>query len=90
MEGFTGAVRSFSGHPHWSHRGVWKRVFACLAEDLDHEYAMIDSTLARAHQHSAGANGGIGQRNASGGQKVDCPRTCMPSAMRSVIPQASI
>ena len=30
-------------------------VFEHLAADADNEYAMIDSTIVRAHQHSAGA-----------------------------------
>jgi transposase len=34
---------------------VWERVFQHLAADADNEYAMIDSTIVRAHQHSAGA-----------------------------------
>ena len=42
----------------WVKTGVWKRVFQQLAEDADNEYAMIDSTVGRAHQHSAGAKGG--------------------------------
>jgi transposase len=41
----------------WSKR-VWERVFQHLADDADNEYAMIDSTIVRAHQHSAGAKGG--------------------------------
>ncbi len=39
----------------WAVRGVWKAVFEHLAKDADNEYAMIDSTIVRAHQHSAGA-----------------------------------
>jgi transposase len=39
----------------WAASGVWVRVFKHLAEDADNEYAMIDSTIVRAHQHSAGA-----------------------------------
>jgi transposase len=39
----------------WTRSGVWKRVFEHLAADADNEYAMIDSTVVRAHQHSAGA-----------------------------------
>ena len=39
----------------WAARGVWRRVFEHLATDADNEYAMIDSTIVRAHQHSAGA-----------------------------------
>lgn len=39
----------------WAKRGVWKRLFEHLAQDADNEYAMIDSTIVRAHQHSAGA-----------------------------------
>src|ERR671932_2131449 len=35
--------------------GVWERVFRHLAGDADNGYAMIDSTVVRAHQHSAGA-----------------------------------
>ena len=42
----------------WAKSGVWERVFQHLAEDADNEYAMIDSTIVRAHQHSAGAKGG--------------------------------
>jgi transposase len=39
----------------WSKSGVWERIFRHLAADADNEYAMIDSTIVRAHQHSAGA-----------------------------------
>jgi transposase len=39
----------------WANSGVWERVFNCLATDADNEYAMLDSTIVRAHQHSAGA-----------------------------------
>ena len=39
----------------WAKTGVWERVFQHLAADADNEYAMIDSTIVRAHQHSAGA-----------------------------------
>ena len=42
----------------WSRSGVWEHVFHALAQDADNEYAMIDSTIVRAHQHSAGAKGG--------------------------------
>ena len=43
----------------WNRKGVWEKVFSLLADDADNEYAMIDSTVVRAHQHSAGAKGGI-------------------------------
>lgn len=42
-------------HSRWSKKGVWQRVFELLSQDVDNEYAMIDSTIVRAHQHSAGA-----------------------------------
>jgi transposase len=42
-------------HTRWSKSGVWQRIFETLAADADNEYAMIDSTIVRAHQHSAGA-----------------------------------
>jgi transposase len=39
----------------WSKSRVWEQVFAPLAQDADNEWVMIDSTLVRAHPHSAGA-----------------------------------
>jgi len=47
-----------SRHRRWCETGVWERVFKALAEDADNEYAMIDSTIVRAHQHRAGAKKG--------------------------------
>jgi transposase len=39
----------------WAKRGVWAKIFAQLSTEADNEYAMLDSTIVRAHQHSAGA-----------------------------------
>lgn len=39
----------------WAEGGVWARVFAALGAEAENEYAMIDATIVRAHQHSAGA-----------------------------------
>ena len=45
-------------HSRWSRSGVWRKVFDALSKDTDNEYAMIDSTIVRAHQRSAGAKRG--------------------------------
>src|SRR6185437_9818584 len=50
--------------------GDWQRVFEHLAEDADNEYAMIDSTIVRAHQHAAGAKGGTTRKSASDAVKA--------------------
>ena len=42
----------------WTVSGVWEQIFRCLAEDADNEYAMIDSTIVRAHQQAASGKGG--------------------------------
>ena len=39
----------------WAKKGIWEKIFKILAQDADNEYAMIDSTIIKAHQHSAGA-----------------------------------
>ena len=39
----------------WAKSGVFDRIFKTLSEDRDNEYVMLDSTVVRAHQHSAGA-----------------------------------
>jgi len=41
----------------WSKKGVWERVFNLLSEASDNEYAMLDATIVKAHQHSAGKKG---------------------------------
>jgi transposase len=39
----------------WCESGVFERIFKALAQDSDNEYMMLDSSVVRAHQHSAGA-----------------------------------
>jgi hypothetical protein len=41
-----------------------------LAADADNEYAMIDSTIVRAHQHSAGAQKKPAKTRRSGAAKA--------------------
>ena len=50
----------------WAKSGVWKRIFEHLALDADNEYAMLDSTIVRAHQHAAGAPKKAGEDQAIG------------------------
>lgn len=47
----------------WAKAGVWKKIFEQLQEpDLD--WIMIDSTVVRAHQHSAGQKKAIPTKSA--------------------------
>src|SRR4051794_23748841 len=57
----------------WAKSGVWERVFNHLSDDADNEYAMIDSTIVRAHQHSAGARkkGGRGSSHRTLARRVE-------------------
>ena len=55
----------------WAACGVWAKVFQVLAADADNEYAMIDSTIVRAHQHSAGAQKKTAKIRRSGAQGAD-------------------
>jgi transposase len=48
--------------------GVRERVFQQLAADADNEYAIIDSTIVRAHQHSAGVQKKRARTRRSGAQ----------------------
>ena len=58
-------------HRRWSESGVWQRVFEHLAGEANNEYAMIDATIVRVHQHAAGAKGGTGPQSASDAVKAD-------------------
>lgn len=53
---WNSAFRRFS---RWAANGVWERVFAAVSDDPDFEYLIVDSTIVRAHQHAAGAKGGL-------------------------------
>jgi transposase len=53
-ERFGNGVAVHLRFSRWAKSGVWEKVFNHLAADADNEYAMIDSTIVRAHQHSAG------------------------------------
>jgi transposase len=55
----------------WAKSGVWQRLFQYLAADADNEYAMIDSTIVRAHQHSAGAKKKTAKTRPSGARAAD-------------------
>ena len=43
----------------WTLKGVFERVFRSLSGDPDFEYAIIDGTIVRVHQHGTGAKGGL-------------------------------
>ena len=55
----------------WAESGVWEKVFQHLAADADNEYAMNDSTIVRAHQHSAGAQKKTGRIRRLDGRVAD-------------------
>ena len=38
---------------------MFERLFELLSDDPDFEYALIDGTLIRVHQHGTGAKGGL-------------------------------
>ncbi len=56
----------------WQKAGVWDQVLAALQRRADAEGRLdwtlhfVDSTVARAHQHAAGAKGGTRRRKPSG------------------------
>jgi transposase len=54
-ERFGGWCNTHRRFSRWAVSGVWESLFKTLADDPDNEYAMIDATIVRAHQHSAGA-----------------------------------
>ena len=45
----------YQRYNRWAKSRVFERIFKLLASDHDNEYMMIDATIVRAHQHSAGA-----------------------------------
>src|SRR5699024_8629287 len=58
----------------WCQSGKWRRIFESSIDDPDLEWAFIDGTYAKAHQHSAGAPGpdtqAIGKSRAGSTSKI--------------------
>jgi transposase len=50
---------TFKRFRRWALKGVFKRLFEALSGDPDFEYALIDGTIIRVHQHGTGAKGGL-------------------------------
>ncbi len=40
----------------WAQTSIFEQVFQALSGDPDFEYALIDGTIIRVHQHGTGAN----------------------------------
>jgi transposase len=70
-ERFGDPIKIHTRFSRWAKSGVWEKVFKELAKDADNEYAMIDSTIVRAHQHSAGALKKTAKTKRSGGHAED-------------------
>jgi transposase len=51
----------------WRQAGIWQKIWESLMQQaelegsIDWEVSFVDSTIVRAHQHAAGAKGGIYQ-----------------------------
>src|SRR4029450_11272067 len=89
-ERFGCGVKVQTRFSRWAKTGVWERVFQHVAVDADNEYAMIDSTIVRAHQHAAGAPKKQGATRGSGARRAGVPPRSTPPSMRSAIRPAFI
>ncbi len=58
----------------WAKKGSWQRVADTIAADPNFEWVAIDSTIARAHQHAAGAKGGSNIKREAGHKAVSPQR----------------
>jgi len=49
----------FKRFRRWAVKGVLAAIFKTLSADPDFEYAIVDGTIVRVHQHGTGARGGL-------------------------------
>ena len=49
----------FNRFDRWSKSGKWQRLMKALQVDVDSEWFSLDATIVQAHQHAAGAKGGL-------------------------------
>lgn len=57
-QGFGRWNSVFQRFRRWVRIGVFDRIFACVSDEPDFEYALIDGTIVTAHQKASGAKGG--------------------------------
>jgi transposase len=65
-ERFGGWKKVQTRFGRWAKSGIWAKLFQHLAGEADNEYAILDSTIVRAHQRSAGAIKKAAARRRSG------------------------
>jgi putative transposase len=77
----------FNRFDRWWKNGKWKRLFDAVKTDVDDEWHALDSTINRAHQHSAGGKGGPKAMPLAAPEAARPPRytsSSMRSACRSL------
>lgn len=87
-ERFGDCKKAHTRFCRWATSGVWERVFRHSAGGADDECAMIDGTIVRAHQHSAGAAKKTVMKR-SGAAAAARARRSTPRSMRSATRPAS-
>jgi transposase len=79
----------------WQRAGVWQRILAALQRRadgdgrLDWSLHFVDSTVVRAHQHAAGAKGGIQQTRHWGAAGVAIARRSISGVIGVASPWSS-
>jgi transposase len=63
----------------WCKRGVWGRLLQALGGDAELSNLLLDSTMARAHQHAAGAKGGKSPKHWEDPVAVSARKSTSPS-----------
>lgn len=67
----------------WRQAGIWERIFAAVQREgdaagrIDWEVHFVDGTVIRAHQHAAGAKGGLQKRRRLAAAGAGSARRCM-------------
>src|SRR5258708_19919537 len=74
----------YQRYSRWAKSGVFERIFKLLASDHDNEYMMIDATIVRAHQHSAGAAKKTARKRSADPAADSAPKFT-PSSIRSAL-----
>ena len=56
----------FNFFNRWSRKGLWKRVFEQMRGEIDDEWAFMDSSYVKVHQHASGARGSTREQESIG------------------------
>ena len=68
----------------WSNRGIWRSLVRTMSLTKQEAHSILDSTVVRAHQESAGGRGGVKKMASAGRKGASVPKSMLWSILEEI------